>query len=146
MFSNARSQGHTIFRTSDTSRSLRTGQISANVCWLCLSSRPFSQPMQMSKMRSDHGAPRLHYRHRHGRVNHAKNYVDPETGVHTQEIERLWRDFKQKKKMTYGLRRVKVHDYCHEFIWRRSVKARNVDIFEASLRLLASATGDKVPW
>ena len=32
------------------------------------------------------------------------------------------------------------------FIWRRSVKARNVDIFDASLRLLASATGDKVPW
>ncbi|KAI4293332.1 hypothetical protein PAPHI01_2606 [Pancytospora philotis] len=34
----------------------------------------------------------------HGHVNHKVNFVDPETGVHTQNIENLWSQFKKFKR------------------------------------------------
>lgn len=38
----------------------------------------------------------------HYSVNHSKNFIDPETGSHTQGIERLWRDLKVKKLLRVG--------------------------------------------
>ncbi|KAL7725768.1 hypothetical protein ACLKA6_017598 [Drosophila palustris] len=43
----------------------------------------------------------------HQTVNHSKNFVDPETRAHTQNIERLWRDIRDhiprfgKKKISF---------------------------------------------
>jgi len=34
----------------------------------------------------------------HQSVNHSKNFVDPKTGANTQKEERLWREFKEKKR------------------------------------------------
>ena len=31
-----------------------------------------------------------------GRVNHSQNYVDPQTGLHTQNIERAWQTYKRE--------------------------------------------------
>ena len=33
--------------------------------------------------------------YRHVRVNHSQNYVDPETGLHTQNLERAWQTYKK---------------------------------------------------
>lgn len=34
--------------------------------------------------------------YRHVRVNHSQNYVDPQTGLHTQNIERAWQTYKRE--------------------------------------------------
>ena len=34
--------------------------------------------------------------YRHVRVNHSQNYVDPQTGLHTQNLERAWQTYKKE--------------------------------------------------
>jgi transposase len=34
----------------------------------------------------------------HWRVNHSYNFIDPDTGVHTQHVERLWGSAKRRNK------------------------------------------------
>lgn len=34
--------------------------------------------------------------YRHVRVNHSQSYVDPQTGLHTQHIERAWQTYKRE--------------------------------------------------
>lgn len=51
-------------------------------------------------------------------VNHSVNFVDPETGVHTHNIQRLWRD------MRANISRYDTHDYhftnyLAEFLFKR---------------------------
>ena len=82
----------------------------------------------------------------HLTVNHNKGYVDYKTGAHTQNIVRLWRDFKQKKKMQYGIFRRYVDSYCNEFVWRRNTLQRGEDIFEATLELVSRCAWDEVSY
>ena len=80
----------------------------------------------------------------HESVNHSENYVDPVTGAHTQNIERLWRDFKQKKKMQYGIRETEIDGYCCEFTWKHYVKANGLEPFHAVLRLISTTDWSRV--
>uniref|UniRef100_A0A0N5BPD3 DDE_Tnp_IS1595 domain-containing protein n=1 Tax=Strongyloides papillosus TaxID=174720 RepID=A0A0N5BPD3_STREA len=41
----------------------------------------------------------------HLQVNHKFNFVDPDTGTHTQNIERVWRSVKERNKRYCGTRR-----------------------------------------
>ncbi|KAL7743276.1 hypothetical protein ACLKA6_016217 [Drosophila palustris] len=73
----------------------------------------------------------------HQTVNHSKNFVDPETRAHTQNIERLWRDmrgdvprFGRSKKHSVG--------YLARFEFRKklkSIKERRHELFMAIGRL-----------
>ena len=56
----------------------------------------------------------------HFSVNHSKNFVDPETGSHTQHIERMWRELKFKKLMSCGISSLDAQGYVFEYIWRRN--------------------------
>jgi len=41
----------------------------------------------------------------HYTVNHSENFIDPETGAHTQTIEGTWSHFKRRHKEEFGTAR-----------------------------------------
>lgn len=61
----------------------------------------------------------------HDTVNHSRWYVDPVTGVHTNDIESLWCDCKRKFKRMNGVKRDVIPGYLDEFLWR---KRRQLDL------------------
>ena len=82
--------------------------------------------------------------YRHEVVNHSVGFVNSENGAHTQCIERLWRDLKQRKKMQYGVHKHLVPRYCEEFMWRYWVRHNGYNAFEKALALVANCHWDRV--
>jgi transposase-like protein len=54
----------------------------------------------------------------HQTVNHSQNFVDPNTGAHTQNIERLWRDVRGGIPR-FGGRKHRLVGYLAEFMFKR---------------------------
>ena len=55
----------------------------------------------------------------HTTVNHSVNFVEPDSGVHTQHIESYWnRKKKTIIKRMLGCHRSMLHWYLQEFMWR----------------------------
>ena len=54
----------------------------------------------------------------HSTVNHSLHFVDPQTGVHTQNIESYWNRVKYKIKTMKGVLGDKIPEYLDEFMWR----------------------------
>ena len=52
-------------------------------------------------------------------VVHRLNFVNPVTGVHTQEIESYWNSWKLGQKTRWGLRREDMLSYLDEQMWRQ---------------------------
>lgn len=51
-------------------------------------------------------------------VNHSVNYVDPQTGKHTQRIESAWQKLKEKVvKRAYGVSRAHLQSYLDRHAW-----------------------------
>ena len=55
---------------------------------------------------------------RHRVVVHARNFVDPVTGVHTQEIESAWNRLKRRAKQIMGIRRQDLQLFLDESMWK----------------------------
>ena len=53
----------------------------------------------------------------HHTVNHRLHFVDPVTGVHTQNIESYWNRCKTKIKAMKSVRRNMLLGYLDEFMW-----------------------------
>ena len=70
----------------------------------------------------------------HLAVNHSKNFVDPNTGVHTNTIEGIWSMVKRKFKRMSGTPYQHLPGYLDEFMWRR----RHDDHFVAILEDMAA--------
>lgn len=70
----------------------------------------------------------------HQTVNHSKNYVDPETGAHTQGIERAWVDAKRWYKRAGGSRKF-LQGHLDEAAWRklRGIGNQNRTLLESFL-------------
>jgi len=54
----------------------------------------------------------------HEVVNHSVNFVEPTTGVHTQNVESYWNKVKTKLKRMKGCHGDQLPSYLDEFMWR----------------------------
>ena len=68
----------------------------------------------------------------HGTVNHSITFVDPATGVHTQNVESYWNRVKTKFKRMKGVHEQMLSSYLDEFMWRE----RHGQTASAALRSL----------
>ena len=66
----------------------------------------------------------------HLTVNHSLHFVDPVTGVHTQHIESYWARVKHQIKRMKGVRREKLVEYLHEFMWRERFGSQKSESFD----------------
>lgn len=64
-------------------------------------------------------------------MNHSEEFVDSETGAHTQNIESSWRWMRRQLSHVYSNN---IADYMCEFMWRRRVCKLNIDPFEQLLK------------
>jgi transposase-like protein len=61
----------------------------------------------------------------HLTVNHSRNFVDPTTGAHTQNIERSWRSAKERNKRQCGTSRGQLESYLDTFMWETRLSGRD---------------------
>ncbi|XP_068680512.1 uncharacterized protein [Montipora foliosa] len=55
----------------------------------------------------------------HRTVVHRDNFVDPLTGIHTQEVESAWSRLKYYIKREKGIRALELQDFLNEEMWRQ---------------------------
>lgn len=65
----------------------------------------------------------------HATVNHHVNFVDPETGVHTQTIESCWARTKLKFKTMKGVSTDALPSYLDDRMWRDRWRKTTEDAF-----------------
>ena len=70
---------------------------------------------QWAAYRNTQGLPNVNA---HLTVNHSLHFVDPATGVHTQNIESYWGRVKHKFKRMKGVSGKQLPSYLDEFLWR----------------------------
>ena len=71
--------------------------------------------------------------YKHDTVNHSLNFVSPQTGVHTQNVESYWSKNKLRVKKMKGIQRIYLQDYLYEFMWRDNLPG---DPFEKLIDLV----------
>ncbi|KAI1700716.1 hypothetical protein DdX_16525 [Ditylenchus destructor] len=64
--------------------------------------------------------------YQHYTVNHSENFVDPESGKHTQRIESEWQKFKMRHKKEYGTHRSVLLSYISDYVWRKKFGGNDV--------------------
>ena len=71
----------------------------------------------------------------HVSVNYSKNFVDPDSGAHTNTVEGVWALVKKKLKWMCGTLYEYIPSYLDEFTWFRNF--RKDQAFEQLLKYIA---------
>lgn len=84
--------------------------------------------------------------YKHLTVNHTYNFVDQESGAHTQHIERLWRDLRGGTPK-YGRRKKYWSSYIATFLFKRKYRydERIESYFQAMSEMYPIAEDDFTP-
>ena len=75
-------------------------------------------------------------------VNHSQNFVDPNTGAHTQNIENLWWQIKRQLPTTYS-RHDQLYLHLSEYMWRQ-LRKDSQDLFVTFLKDVAKCYNGNV--
>ena len=75
--------------------------------------------------------------YQHLTVNHSQTFVDPNTGVHTNDIENLWKNLKAKFKRMCGVQHDLIDEYLSEFVWRYNFAKTRADGFNNMLHFIS---------
>ena len=73
----------------------------------------------------------------HHTINHSRHFVDPVTGVHTQNIESYWNRVKTKLKRMKGCHAHQLPSYLDEFLWRERHGQSYRDTFTNIMQAIA---------
>jgi len=73
----------------------------------------------------------------HGAVNHSVTFVDPVTGVHTQNAESYWNRVKTKLKRMKGCHAHQILSYLDKFMWRERYGQSKRVAFNSIMRDIA---------
>ena len=84
--------------------------------------------------RAYHQLPQLGYVHE--TVNHSHHFVNPATGVHTNNIEARWSACKATFKRRYGVTRRHLPSYLDEHMWRARRPHNGMAVFESIIRAI----------
>ena len=71
----------------------------------------------------------------HFSVNHTNNFVNPETGAHTNAIEGSWKDAKQRYKAK-NVPQEKFQQWLNGYQWKRNIKKKKLDPFQEAVNLI----------
>ena len=74
----------------------------------------------------------------HSTVNHSVNFVDPATGVHTQNVESYWNRVKRRFKAMMGVGSTQLPSYLDEFMWRERWGKTKDEAFASLMTDIAS--------
>lgn len=69
----------------------------------------------------------------HETVNHSVNFRDPNTGVHTNNVECFWKNCKLKLKGMCGVDSESLPSYIDEFLWRQFNGGHSEEAFDSLL-------------
>ena len=67
----------------------------------------------------------------HHTVNHSQNFVDPNTGAHTQTVERMWGGVKAMMRKQRSMNSLLFETYLQEAMWRKKFDTPFCDAFQS---------------
>ena len=72
----------------------------------------------------------------HKTVNHSEHFIDPNTGSHTQNIERMWRELKRVRRRYEGIGRDDIDYHLAEYLWRENNQVTRKNAFAMAIILI----------
>lgn len=69
-------------------------------------------------------------------MNHSEHFIDPNTGSHTQNIERMWRELKRVRRRYEGIGRDDIDYHLAEYLWRENNQVTRKNAFAMAIILI----------